>query len=94
MKNAPSSFKKLVLKAEKDEYFNNYLNIMNSMKPKELDLLLTYTIYDKVDSQFSQSENHKFSQANFVELMKRKAKINDFKSPLWIVLPLKEKVMM
>ena len=67
---------------------------MKSMKPKELDIFLEFSIYDKVNLQIDKTENHKWNKNNFIELMEHKAKINDFKSPLWMVLPLKEKVMM
>ena len=81
-------------KIEKYQIEYNYYNIIKSMKPKVLNAFLTFIIYGNIDSQFIKANFHNNSQRNFIELMKRKAKISDFKSPLWKVLSLKEKVMM
>ena len=62
------------------------------MKNKDLDIFLDLILFGKDKNEMNSDID--FNEEYFCHLMKEKSYFNDLKSPLWLILSLKQKVLL
>ena len=91
-KNIAKDLKDQIELIETEETIYNYKNMMALMKNKDLDNFLSLVLWGKDKNEENTVIN--YNEEYFCNLMKERSAVNDLKSPLWIVLPLKQKILM
>ena len=86
------SFKEEIERIERWEVVYNYREMVKLMKNKELNLLLETILSYIYDD--GNDENIKQDNECFCKIMVKSKELNDLKSPLWTILPLKTKMIM
>ena len=90
-KNITENFREQIELIEKGESTYNYRTMINTMKNKDLSILLDIILYGKDKKENAETT---ITEEYFSFLMNERTSFNDFKSPLWLVLSLKQKVLM
>ena len=86
------SFKEEIERIERWEVVYNYRELVKLMKNKELNLLLETILSDIYQEE--NDENIKQDNECFFKIMIKWREFNDLKTPLWLILPLKTKMIM
>ena len=64
------------------------------MKANELDVFISYYIFGNANSLLHKNKRYESKEKYFENLLQNRLKFNDIKSPLWLILSLKEKILM
>ena len=86
------SFKEEIERIERYEVVYNYREMVKLMKNKELNLFLETILLDI--NQDINNENVRQDIQHFYKLINERQEFNDLKTPLWLILPLKTKIIM
>ena len=94
MRQASSLFTDLVSRIENNESEYIYYDIISSMTAKELDIFLSVAVFGNTDLKNYNKKLKDNKEEYFERLCQEWYKMSNIKSPLWLILSIKEKILM